>query len=143
MSTDYQTQRVLSDIQSKISNLDYRLMRMTAGAPGSPRPGGLFFAQALASLHRLRGNHEQADALLQKAATSPASTTVATWATELTQSPVGGLLLAIQKQIRLRQPGRAHGRIFHRQRDDAEGSGRRRGCCVVRRGGRAGCREPG
>jgi hypothetical protein len=98
MSDDYQLQRSISDIQSRIANLDHSLMRMSAGAPAEARPGRLFFAQAMASLLRLRGDYERAEKIEQKAATNPAMTTVPTWAAELTASSVGGLLLAIVKQ---------------------------------------------
>jgi Phage capsid family len=98
MSTDYELKRSISDVQSKIASIDRRLLGMSAGEAGMPPPGRAFFALAMAALHRQRGEYETADSLLQRAATSPAMTTVATWAAELTQSPVGGLLLAIVKQ---------------------------------------------
>jgi hypothetical protein len=109
MSVDVETRRILSDIQSKIGTLDYKVMRglATAGVPepSGPRPGRLFFAMAMAAIHRLRNQHEQADGLLeratraeQRAVAGPAMTTMVGWAAELVQSPVGGLLLSIAKQ---------------------------------------------
>ena len=98
MSTDYELKRSISDIQSRISLLDHRVLRMTAGAPASSHPGRAFFSMALASLHRLRGDEVGAEKALQRAATSPAQVGVATWAAELASSPVGGFLIAIRKQ---------------------------------------------
>jgi hypothetical protein len=90
--------RSVFDIQSKISSLDHRLLRMSAGAPAEPRPGRAFFLMAEASLAHFRGHHAPADSLVQRAAVAPAQTTVSGWASELVASPVGQLLLWIRKQ---------------------------------------------
>jgi hypothetical protein len=95
---DYEIRRSVADIQSKIASLDHRVLRMTAGTPGNPQVGDRFFKLALASLYRLRGDHERAERLEQRAAVNPARTDVSGWAAELAGSTAGGLLLAITKQ---------------------------------------------
>ena len=70
MSTDFQTQRVLSDIQSKIASLDARARRRPA------RPGQAIIQRAAAQLARVCGDDALAQAMETKAVASPATTTV-------------------------------------------------------------------
>jgi HK97 family phage major capsid protein len=91
--TDYQTQRVLSDIQSHIASLDDRLVRSLAPRT---RPIDLLW-KSLAARFRNVANPKGTNAfaaferdadrtqleMITRASTAPAMTTVATWASEL------------------------------------------------------------
>jgi HK97 family phage major capsid protein len=98
MSTDlmYETHRIARDIQSRTANLDHRLAKLIA--PSNPGPTGeRFFKLATAFLLRTKSDHARADQI-ERAVTAPAMTGTATWAAELTDTTVGGLLLSIAKQ---------------------------------------------
>ncbi len=80
MSTtiDYELKRSISDIQSGIARLDSSARRRPA------RPGQAIIQRAAAQLARVCGDDALAHAMETKAATSPAMTSVTSWASELT-----------------------------------------------------------
>jgi hypothetical protein len=98
MSTDYAVQRSISDIQSKIASLDYGL---TAARRPRARPGQQMIQRAAAKVALACGDTELASVMETKAATSPAMSTVATWATELTQTGLPGFVLSLERQSAL------------------------------------------
>jgi hypothetical protein len=99
---DYELRRSISDIQSKISSLDHKVLRMSAGAPAGSRPGRpgqQLILKAAAQLARVSGNAFLFDALEQKAATAPAMTGVSTWAAEfVAAASFPGLVLSLERQ---------------------------------------------
>ena len=96
MSDLYEINRALRDIQGRTANLDHRLAKLIA--PSNPAASGdRFFKLATAFVFRLAGNSDRA-ARIERSVASPATTTVAGWAQELTSTTVGGLLLSIAKQ---------------------------------------------
>jgi hypothetical protein len=91
-ATDFQTQRVLSDIQSRIASLD---ASVTAARRAQPRPGltaRVVVARLLArsersEAHDIAAQHGPRDHEL-RAAVAPAMTGVAGWAAELTSTVI-------------------------------------------------------
>jgi hypothetical protein len=75
--SDYQTNRILSDVQSKIANIDYRLLRSFEHG-GEAGPGRRLVFQVAAGVSRKVGIDTRA--VEQEAAVPPAQSTVAGWA---------------------------------------------------------------
>ena len=94
MSTDYETKRILSDVQSRIASLDYNVM--AAAQRARPRPGGLVARYAACKLlahaekrqpedvaRQYFGNDRDLNGWITRAASGPAQAGVAGFAAEL------------------------------------------------------------
>lgn len=83
------------DISQQISDIKQSLnaLHQKGGSAKSPKFAQQLLLQACADLARKAGNHHLANNLVQKAAANPAMTTVPGWASELTGSPGGQLIL--------------------------------------------------
>src|SRR5262249_58608135 len=86
--------RILSDIQSKLGSLDYRILKMAAGPRDTAPPGSALVRTVAAQIARHYLQDRQADAF-EKAATSPAQTTVSGWAQELATAAVPNFILSL------------------------------------------------
>jgi HK97 family phage major capsid protein len=95
MTTDFTTQRILSDIQSGLAKLADNSRRRPA------RPGQAIIQRAAGMLARVAGDEALAHLMETKAAASPAMTTVTNWATELTATGLPGLILSLERQSAL------------------------------------------
>jgi hypothetical protein len=116
MTTDVSTQRVLSDIQSKLASLDHRALRALEGTSGPSRDGNLVVRLALAHLRSRTEKRSVISAAeeywphdfqLQKAASGPAMTDQGGWAAELVPIVVADLAdrLLVLMEILRRQFG--------------------------------------
>jgi hypothetical protein len=86
------------DMQSVVSRMDRRLDRL---AEPSVQRGQQLVALTASRLARMIGNGRVADELEEKAAASPAMTTVATWAQELSSAGLPSFVLSLQRRSAL------------------------------------------
>jgi Phage capsid family len=97
MSTDYELRRSYGDIQSKLSIIDYQLTRLRQTSP-DVAPGRRLVASVCGQILRGIAGEDRRAEFFEKAASSPAFTSVPGWAQELCQSTLGSFVLSIVRR---------------------------------------------
>src|SRR5262245_28091697 len=97
--SDYDNTRILRDVQSAVSRMDWKLRDIIAdGYRPKHRPGEAMIKHVVATIARHLGQEERAQRIETKAAVNPARTDTAGWAQELTQTLVADFILSLQRQ---------------------------------------------